>query len=205
MMSAETSIEFDKAAHRYYVAGVEYPSVTRVLESERLGPNFAFVNGSQLAYARELGDAVHEGAALLDQDDLLDGSLDEESARFVAAWAQFKADHDVDVEKIELRVWHAKYRYAGTLDRLLGFRLRGQRIRALFDLKSGAPHIATGYQTAAYLACLPLAEQHRRRFGLYLQPWRSPPYQLAEYRSPSDLPIFLSALTLFNARKDQRL
>lgn len=188
-------LTFDRPAHRYAIDGVYVPSVTQVLEAERL-LYFGGASNESMEYARSLGTAVHSATELDDAGDLDEDSLADVAVPYLSAWRRFRAETGFVPSAIEQRVFHAAYRYAGTLDRLGSLPRAGA---VIVDIKTGQPQRATGYQLAAYAACLPIAEQRRKRFGVYLRPDGT--YSLTEYKDRGDLSVFLAALTLYNVRR----
>lgn len=193
-------VRFVEKTHEYFVGADKVPSVTTVLESERL-VDLDGVPEALLEYSRGLGKAVHRATELNDVGDLDDATLDPAIEPYLKAWKRFRYDTGFVVESLERVVFNPVYRYAGTLDRLGRFG-GGRGVSAIIDIKTGAPRKSTGYQLAAYLGALPIVEQrNRRRFACHLL--ADGRYALVEYVKPSDWNVFLAALTLYNVRKEK--
>lgn len=189
-------IRFDEAEHRYYDFRGEVPGVTRVLESQGL---LTLPKESEaLAFARDLGKAVHKATELHDRGELDADTVSPLVKPYLDAWILFKEQVGIEIEATELRVYEPNYRYAGTLDRLARWKHRGRRLtlHGLIDIKTGAPQRATGPQTAAYLNALPRSERKRVRYAVHLDTLGQ--YHLQGYYDPGDFGTFLSALNLYN-------
>lgn len=188
-------LEFDASTHVYRWNGSPVPSVTQILAP--LGSDFRFVKPDVLDRSRDLGQAVHQ---MIELDAA--GVLDESSVTGVLAcyleqWRRFVAATGFRVSYSELRLYSARYGYAGTLD-LLGVL---DRHETLIDTKTGAVPRVAKPQTAAYANLLVengMALKSLRRRALDLKPdsW----HLSDEYRDPRDLNVFLAALTLHNWR-----
>ena len=184
----------------YLVAGERYPRVTTVCQAF---DSWAGIPADVLEAARDRGDAVHYACELFDHGVLDMDSLPEEIIGYVKAWQDFRAVTGFHPDVIEALVSHPTYRYAGRLDRVGRFArgLRRQRVTtgaALVDIKTGAPTPAWGPQTAAYAAAY-RGEKIRARYCVQLSAdgtWR-----LHALDEPSDLSVFLAALTVINFQR----
>lgn len=182
-------LTFDPGPHRYAWNGVVVPSVTQALEAAGCY-DFGNARPEDLERGRQRGTAVHTMTELYDNNDLDVDDLDEQLVGYLKAWQLFLFERKVTIEAVEQKVYNKTHRYAGTLDRLL---IIGNRVHpCLLDIKTGIPQRATGPQTAAYLACLPKAEQKRRRVACYLQ--ADGTYKVVEHDDRSDFDVFLAAL-----------
>lgn len=179
-------------AHRYTHDGVAVPGVTSVLVEAGL-LDFSRANNTYLQAALERGRIVHRLTELGDHNDLDPESVEPEYAGYLDAWHKFKREAEFVTEMIERQVYHASYRYAGTLDRV--GTLAGAR--ALLDIKTGQPQRATGPQTAAYAEAIGIPKLPR--IGVYLQP--DGDYVMRHYKDKTDFSVFLAALTLHNFRR----
>lgn len=130
-------IEFDAATHIYKVKGKEVPSVTTVCRflSYDQAKN---ADQTMALMARERGTEVHEACAFYDYSGEIPDDLSADAAPYVAAYVQFKRDHDVDWKYIEHITGCNKngdcLGYVGTLDRA-GF-VDGQF--CVLDIKTSA-------------------------------------------------------------------
>ena len=193
-------VRFEPEGHRYFLNDAELPSVTTVLRAVGL-LNFGGASDSAMAMGRDRGDRVHLATELNDRGELDESSIDFEIAGYLAAWRRFVDEWNFKCHEIEVLLHHPIYRYAGRADRFGSARLPGKRVSRddiVLDIKTGTPQRATGYQLAAYNACLVRAQ--RKRIGVYLLPDGS--YRAQPYDHPGDLSVFLSALCVFNARKE---
>lgn len=142
MQKLSAQIEFDSEFHRYTRAGFVVPSVTQILS---MLTDFSGIRPEVLEYKRNLGTQVHAATALDDKDDL--GFFDLAIDPYIKAWRKFKTDTDFVAISIEEIVYHKKWNYAGTLDRI--GTIKGKEV--LLDVKTGPINLMVhGPQTAAY-------------------------------------------------------
>lgn len=204
-MSAAAELIFDPAAHRYTLAGAELPSVTTVLESVGL-IDYSHIPWPTRQMALERGRAVHEAIALD-----LEGDLDEESADeagvlgYVQAARAARAELGVLVpDAWEQRVYHERWRYAGTLDLRAG--------KVLIDWKTNQAEHWVRFQLAAYAACIAQADG-RTHWGAGLirrvcvELHEDATFSLFEFGSESlfdDLQTFLAALRIYREKTNPR-
>jgi hypothetical protein len=188
-------LTFDPARHRYFYNGRPVPNVTRILESAGM-LDFGGASFEAMQNARELGTLVHETVALDNVGRLDMDSVDEDIVGYLIGWRRFRRETGFVPRLVERRVYHASFRYAGTLDAEGELRACSA---ALVDIKSGSKQRATGPQTAAYDAALMSeykANGKRKRFGVYLTP--DGRYDLVPYDDREDFAVFMAALSLFN-------
>ena len=180
-------LTFDPDRHEYRFAGQLVPSVTQVL---RPLSDLDAVDPDVLRRAQAFGTAVHLACELDDQGILNERALDPALAPYLAGWREFMREHGCQWDGIELRVIHKTMRYAGTLDRrgTVGGHL------SYVDIKSGSSlYPSVGPQLAAYAAADCGVPGARRRYAVRLFP---DGYELKEYTSRSDWPVFASLITL---------
>lgn len=180
-------LTFDEPSHTYRWNGVVVPSVTQIL---RPLMDLDAVDPDVLRRASAFGTAVHLACELDDLGALDEGALDPALLPYLEGWRQFSKDYGCRWDGIELRVFHKTMRYAGTLDR------RGTvgGHNAYVDIKSGTSlYHSVGPQLAAYAAADCGIPGARRRYAVRLYPHG---YELKEYTSPSDWPVFASLITL---------
>ena len=191
MLAAD--LQFDAETHRYTVGSERLPSVTEVLDPllELDG-----IPKHVLKAAAEFGTHVHMATDLFDKGVLDEPALDPHLAPYLAAWKIFLRDTRAVVDASEVRVVHAKLRYAGTFDKAVHWKKRGVLRTALIDIKSGEVPRTVGPQTAAY------AEAHPFKFAerYCLQLRGDATYRLTRLTDPTDWSIFLSALNLHRWR-----
>ena len=181
-------ITFDTENHKYYIDGVEVPSVTTVCRF------LAYDQKSDKPWlarvAADRGTRVHEACAMIDYGDEPEEDFD--TAGYLKAYRRFLKDYRPDWEGIEYIVGSTVLGIAGTIDRF-GTLYDGRT--CILDIKTGsqlhdAPLRAqlTGYQwllpahfTAKYLYALQLSKDGT--------------YHLREVRSDDEL---LSACIYIN-------
>jgi hypothetical protein len=148
------------------------------------------VDPAALLAAQERGTRVHAATALDDLGTLDEGSIEPDELGYLEAWRKFRRALDFRPTLIEHRVYCARHRYAGTLDRI--GTMRGKR--GLIDIKSGVRTRAAGPQTAAYANCVPRSKTIPR-YAVYLQ--SDGKFDLVPLRDHQDLYVFLAALKLY--------
>lgn len=167
-------IEFDAATHIYKVKGKEVPSVTTICRflSYDQAKN---ADQTMALMARERGTEVHEACAFYDYSGDIPDDLSADAAPYVAAYVQFKRDHDVDWKYIEHITGCNKngdcLGYVGTLDRA-GF-VDGHF--CVLDIKTSAkvniPSLSAqlyGYDTLIKFENADLEKYRARNLGLQL-------------------------------------
>ena len=123
-------ITFDQENHRYYIDGVEVPSVTTVCrflsyDQKSDKPWLARV-------AADRGTRVHEACAAIDYG--LYPEETEDISGYLKAYRRFLKDYRPDWEGIEYTVGSAEIGMAGTIDRF-GTLYDGRR--CILDIKTG--------------------------------------------------------------------
>ena len=124
-------ITFDQENHRYYIDGVEVPSVTTVCrflsyDQKSDKPWLARV-------AADRGTRVHEACAAIDYG--LYPEETEDISGYLKAYRRFLKDYRPDWEGIEYTVGDAQLGLAGTIDRF-GTLYDGRS--CILDIKTGA-------------------------------------------------------------------
>jgi hypothetical protein len=185
---------FDEARHEYRFNGELIPSVTGILKPL---VDYSAIHPDVLKRASELGTMVHKTTELFDADELDEDDLDPILRPYLDGWKRFRHEVGFVPDTIEKRMYHPTFRYCGTSDRT-GV-IRGKK--AVVDIKKMmqlGPVI--GVQLAAYMAAL----NHdgagiEKRYALGLRPDGT--YRLQEFADPSDLPCFMSLLTVMRAQE----
>lgn len=176
-------LTYDPLRHEWRDQYGVVPSVTQVLRECGLIDGQWFTEEARLR-----GQYVAEATALIDDNDQLDEEdLHPALLGYCKAWRGFKAESKCVILGSEEQVSNAIYRYAGTLDR----RVMLNGIETIVDIKTGAAAPWHGLQLAGYAGCFgfPL-----RRAGVYLR--ENGEYGLVTYADETDLPTFLSAVTM---------
>jgi hypothetical protein len=191
-------LDFDAAAHRYYLGGAPVVNVTRILEGAGL-INYSFLGERREVYLAR-GRAVHDATACDDEGRLAEDAVPLSIRGYVESWRRFKCHYRFVPTLIEHRIFNPHYGYAGTLDRT-GYVRDGSEW--ILDLKSGVAPDAVCTQLAAYAACLPHPRARRRRCvelhedGSY----RVIPFETGDY--VRDFRRFVMALELFRTGSNQ--
>jgi len=127
--------------HRYLVDGVEYPSVTQILEGAGLIETSFFTEDAAIR-----GEHVHFATQLVDEDDLDYDTLIEQYKPYVRAYERFCSETDYQVISTEKRLYEPVYGFCGTYDRLAWI----QKQCAVVDFKTGAYQAWWPLQAEAY-------------------------------------------------------
>jgi len=182
---------FNKEDHTYTVGDRELLHVTRVLPDDRRRVDPWYL---------ERGRMIHLATALFDHDELDEDSIDERIKPYLDAYVKFRRETGFEPKEIELPLYHPKYFYAGTIDKI--GKLNGSQ--DLIDLKTGGKAKDDELQLAAYWElCRANYIKIRRVFDLYLH--ENGTYNLIPPETPPKLllPVFLASLTV--ARWKERL
>ena len=209
-------IRYDAATHTSFAPdGREVPHVTAVLSAVRVSTNFDKIRemgakrAEAIEYAAALGTAVHADCHAYDDDDLDTASVPAEQIRYVAAWAQCRADLGLVPLKRERRLFHPTQFYTGIED---GVFILPTGAHVLGDLKIGDPDDAAGHlQTAAYEAAEKATDPTIRidqRWAIHLDPDLAVPYRIYNYTSRSnawqDVQKFYACMTVYREQPARR-
>lgn len=188
------SLTLDEASHTYRMGAQVVPGVTQVLDAAL--QEYQHVATHVLEIAADFGRNVHAACDLYDRAELDWNTLDMRLAPYVTAWARFLDESGVTIIASELRVYHPRQRYAGTLDALGVFPRR--RRPSVIDRKTTAviPK-SVGPQTAAYREARAAQgfELGTDRYCVHLRSDAS--YKLLKLAAPGDYPLFLSCLNVW--------
>jgi hypothetical protein len=199
MKEKTKNLVFNAEEHRYFLDGIELPSVTTVLSAAGLY-DLSMADPDALEAARVRGTNVHRICELWDNGKLDESSLDAGGAEYLEAWKAFRRDHKIaDFHGVEMTIYSETYGYAGTLDR---FWVRPTKRAVVIDIKTGAPSKQTGPQIAAYAKALALMRgqigTNYDRWEVSLEPGK---YKVREFLDARDWNIFLSCLNIYKYRK----
>lgn len=194
---AMAALKFDEALHRYTYQGMVIPNVSSIIEPlepfGNLPPDVrkaALQRGTLVHRLTELYDQRVDGIEPNDWWDIEKAGLD----GYLIAWESFKQHSSLEIIESEQRVFHTKYRYAGTFDRVVRI---GSDI-GILDIKTGALVEAYKLQTAAYLMALDefgqMYPMPTKRWVVSLQP--DGRYRFEEHTDPADFEVFIAALTI---------
>jgi hypothetical protein len=201
-------LRFDPDKHEYWLSEggreVKLPSVTQILADVGILDASEYRTTKKLADGREVdartfGTYVHQACHYDDLGTLDEDTLDAAIKPYLGGYRAFKRDVAFKVLLSEVPSYHPQYRYAGTPDKA-GLFERGN-ICAIVDIKTGAPSPWHRIQLAAYSFIQRWEDcAAPGRFGLYLN--ESGTYKLIEYKDRQDGQIFLSALAVFNWKRN---
>jgi hypothetical protein len=179
-----SELVFDRVSHTYWANGIVVPSVTQIL---RPVSGYEGMPESMLKEAGERGNRIHAATELDDQGNLDESSVLPEDLPYLEAWRAFKQATGVAILDSELMVFNAVHRYAGTLDRIVGF---PDGTEWLVDIKSSTEvKPAVGPQTEAYRQAVGLPKL--RRGVVHLQPGK---YRFRELTNGRDWSVFQACL-----------
>ncbi|HYM24958.1 MAG TPA: hypothetical protein VEU08_17195 [Vicinamibacterales bacterium] len=138
---------FEHDAHRYFLDGIETPSMTRILRDSGV-VSFEGVPEFILERARKRGSAVHALCHYLNENDLDWASVDEAYRGYLDGWRRLRDERQIEPLLCEYRVASRRHRLTGTIDILCAIAGDGW----LLDYATGDP-VACGkqLQTAGYL------------------------------------------------------
>jgi hypothetical protein len=188
-----SNLEYDAVGHRYSVGGVEVPGVTRVISEGLLGDR-----RWEDEAAMWRGSVVHSCCELEERGTLDEASVDPAAAGYLAAWRKCKRENRFETVEIEEAHCDESGRFAGRRD--LVVIMDGKR--TVIDWKTGSVGVGTPIQLAAYA----VFDGTMERLAVRLQ--ENGKYTFMAY-SPRDLRrdfnVFLSALAVWNWRKERRM
>lgn len=190
----ETGLHFDEEQHRYFLDGVELPSVTQVLAVAGL-TDWTYCSD----WARERGSIVHKAIHLELTTGLDWSSLPESLHPYVSAALQAIEDLGAETIATERRVVSRLYGYAGTMD-WLG---RIDNRLTEWDWKTGPLVPAYGLQTAAYAEAYAeeTGERVARRYGVRLN--SNGTYELVPFTDRQDIVNFHAAVRVANWKRQK--
>lgn len=186
-----SDLHFDPSMHTYSVDGEIIPGVTSIMSILGL---YDGVPSEVLERASERGLNVHWLTEMTDM--LHEVDIPEEYEPYVAAWGQFRDDYGVEFHAIEERVYHPRYGYAGTIDRIATI----NDCVGVLDIKTTSRlHPETGVQLAAYAE----AWNEERSTPFVTHRWAiqlkgDGSYVFHEYTREDDFATFLGCLQIHN-------
>jgi len=194
-MSPLTDIYFEPDGHIYRVGGRRVPSVTEVL---RQVDDLEGIPREYLERAAHFGRNVHLACHLYDQGVLDEESLDPALRPYLAGWRAFLEAAGCKVLESELPVYDPQLRVAGTLDKIVSWKVSAEPVEIDIKSSSMVPR-SVGPQTAmyrkAYLAERPGAKLSKKRYAVHLLgDGKYRLHKLPHY--DTDLNIFISCLNV---------
>jgi hypothetical protein len=207
---------FEPESHRYAINGIVVPSVTQVLEEERL-IDFSGIPDATLDQAKARGTYVHtilhyylEGDFDVDDCDPRYRGYFDSALEYLARTKKTPLRNaNGEAIAVEYRFWHPGRMFAGQID-YLGW--DEDEVLSIDDWKTGEPSdVAAPLQTAAYecgvrdclLPHFPVRYRNkpirRRAVKLYRD---GKPGRPEIYDDPRDLAMFFTALTCVHFRRN---
>jgi hypothetical protein len=123
----------------------------------------------------------------------------------VEAFQRWQFESKWKPEKCEMRVFHSRHDYGGTLDQF--GQCEGDRFCTLLEIKATAEQDLkrTGWQSSAYLEAyrsMMMYYKPVRRLGLFLNPnLNKVGYVARELNDPDDFNVFKAALYCYRAKR----
>jgi len=141
-------LTFDPVEHRYYVGGIEYPSVTTILKAAGIYSEYTDVDPAILANAGVRGDAVHQAIEIFLTTGEWSPHIGDDAAPYIKAFNSWYRWSELEVWEVEHRTFSNMIGVAGTID-IVG-ELDG--VPSIIDIKTTRllNKVAAGYQTAGY-------------------------------------------------------
>ncbi len=169
-------LTFDGKNHFYFWNGVRKPSTTQVCAL--LAPR----TWNVAEYYLNKGRIIHLLTEYEDNEVLDGATVDPSLSGYLSAYRKFKGDSKFRVIETEVKFYSPRWGYCGRVDKY------GEMFNKLcvLDLKSGPPHGADKYQSAAYLFGMKDAGfKAWRAWNVYLR--ADGTYRLLDQRRPSEL------------------
>lgn len=187
-------VTLDQETHVYTDDnGNVVPGVTSIIADLS---NFDGIDPGVLERKAQLGRHVHAATELYDQGVLDWSTVHPKALPYVQAWCLFVYESGVEIIESEQIVYHRSYRFAGMLDRKVGWRDELN----IIDIKCVAvvgPQ--TGIQLAGYsLAAYPDDSGTIKRRAIQLLP--NGRYKVHKFDDRQDRSVFLSCLNIYNWR-----
>lgn len=197
------NLTFNAELHEYRIDGIVIPSVTQILEAAGLS-DVSRIPKDILERASNFGKAVHKAIELHCKGNLDMDSVDPILMLYLEAWKAFAEDFGYQFKRAEHRGAHPTYRYGFTIDQEGEITKGKYQGLAIGDIKTGQAYPSHKYQLNGGYK---LAIGNANTFILYLNPEFKPRgYKVIfAVNNKRDQAVFLSALTLYNVRKEEGL
>lgn len=190
-MSDTPQLQFDKSTHTYTVNGEVYPSVTQIIKEAGLIDDVWFNEE-----ATDRGTIVHAATSLCDIGRLNAEAVPNDVQPYLDGWKRFLQENKPQIVGVERRFYQPTYCFAGTIDRLLFV----GGVKAILDIKSGAPQAWHEIQTAGYGLGVGMSGA---RYCLYLDGKGG--YKLERHEGITGRDIFMAALNLYHYKQSKGL
>lgn len=177
-------LTFDPEKHTYALDGQVLPSVTQILTA------LNFIDARWYdEWSRDKGTLVHLVCHLDDTGELDDDTVDPVLVPYLDAYRQFKAQSGFIASASEVPLASAKYRYAGTPDKIGSFK---DAECVIIDIKSGNVEPWAAIQLSMYQI---LKDSPYNRYALKLM--KDGKYKLIPFKDRQDKQISLSAVACY--------
>lgn len=188
--------------HEYILDGIRIPGVTEILKESGLS-DLSMVNPEILKRNSAFGKAVHAVIHYKYKGSLDESSVDEALKPYLQGWDNFIEDFGYVSKGCEFMTYHPVYRYGLTCDHI-GEITKGKYVgNAIGDVKTGLPYPSHKYQLGGYKMAI---DKKANSFILYLNPEFHRGYKVVfASDNKREQGVFLSALTLFNVRREEGL
>lgn len=190
--------------HEYLLNGVRIPGVTEILKEAGLS-DLSMVNPEVLERNSAFGTAVHKMIELYCKGTLDFESLDPLLKPYLDCWKNFVEDYGYTAKVVEFQGFSETYRFGFTMDQL--GQIANSKIpgNALVDIKTGHPYPSHKYQMGGYT--IAAGKEYRNIILLYLNPEYKPRGYKVVFATNNkrEQGVFLSALSLYNVRKEEGL
>lgn len=109
-------LTFSEADHVYRWHGEPVPSVSAIIKSTGLAPDYTKIDPEVLHRAAARGAYVDQCCALLDRGELDRDRLHPETVAYVNAWERCKREQGFAPVRHQGRIYHPVFKYAGSYD-----------------------------------------------------------------------------------------
>jgi len=198
--------EFDPVTHIGKVNGELWPSVTQLLQEERL-IDYSRVPADVLENKRLIGIRVHAATVMIDNGNLDEDHLIQnfpECLPYLEGYRKFRTIENFEPTHKETRYFSMKWRFHGAPDESGIHICKMGAEHALIDYKTTwFMYASAGPQLSGYEILIKenLGIKIKKRFGLLLKPTGN--YDLVPFKDPNDRQDFLACLWLHWARRNK--
>lgn len=187
--------KFEESEHRYTFNGATVLSITQILRSVGISPDFKTVSPEIMRAAAERGTNVHSLCEFYDEDDL--GEVHPNYQGYLDGWIKFRKESGFKPELIEQMLYHPTYRYALRLDRA-GY--IGDK-KAVVEIKSGEGGPEDWIE--CQLMAQKIALEDVAKFGpvyicMAVKLHKDGTYSQREYKDPRARGVTLAAIAVAN-------
>lgn len=190
------SLTFIEETHSYEISGVTIPSVTQIIGAAGLN-DFSGVNPGVLERSANFGTAVHKAIELQCKESLDWNTVDSAIKPWIKNWNKFTEDFKFTAGSNEVRGYHPIYRYGYTID-AIGI---ADEKRTKVDIKTGNPKPSDIIQISGY----DMAKPTENNLILYIKEDGYKVVKVGKSLLKKGQQVFLSALTIYNFKKENKL